>query len=166
MELVEVLVRQAYREKAWHGPNLRSSLRGVDVAEALWRPAPGRHNIWELTLHCAYWKQRVIARVTGVRESLPRRGTDWLPVPSRADARAWRADVRLLDEVHGRLQAMVSKLDRTALGRKGRGRPATREAEFVGIAFHDVYHAGQVRLIRRLYADRTAGSQARRGERE
>jgi len=161
MEQVELLVRQAYREKAWHGPNLRSSLRGVGVEEAVWRPASGRHSIWELVLHCAYWKQRVIARVTGTRESLPRKGTDWLEVPARADAAAWRADVRLLDEVHARLQSMVSALDARALSRKCPGRSRTRESELVGIAFHDVYHAGQVRLIRRLYGRRRSGREKR-----
>ncbi len=47
---------QAYDKKAWHGTTLRGSLRGLTVKEARWRPARGRHNIWELVLHAAYWK--------------------------------------------------------------------------------------------------------------
>jgi hypothetical protein len=44
---------EAYERKAWHGPNLRGSLRGLSLDEVKWRPAEGRHNIWELTLHAA-----------------------------------------------------------------------------------------------------------------
>ena len=160
MELVEVLVRQAYRERAWHGPNLRSSLRGVDVGEALWRPAAGRPCIWEVALHCAYWKQRVVVRLTGQPERLPRRGSNWLALPAPSDAAAWRADLRLLDEVHTRLESIVSGLDAASL-RAEAGRRQTREANIVGIAFHDVYHAGQIRLLRRLYA--AAGKKGKTG---
>jgi hypothetical protein len=56
---VELLVRlldQAYDRKSWHGPNLRGSIRGLDPAVAAWRPAPGRHCIWEIVVHAAYWK--------------------------------------------------------------------------------------------------------------
>ena len=47
---------EAYEKKAWHGPNLRAALRGVTPDEAVRRPAPGRHTIWELAMHAAYWK--------------------------------------------------------------------------------------------------------------
>ena len=41
---------EAFDKKSWHGPNLRGAIRGVTAAEAAWRPAGDRHNIWELTL--------------------------------------------------------------------------------------------------------------------
>src|ERR1017187_2118280 len=47
---------EAFDKKSWHSPNLRGSIRGVSVREAAWRPAPKSHNIWEYTLHAAYWK--------------------------------------------------------------------------------------------------------------
>ena len=42
---VESLLEQldeAYDRQSWHGTNLRGSLRGLTVDQALWRPAPGR----------------------------------------------------------------------------------------------------------------------------
>src|ERR1700687_2302885 len=53
-DLLLRMLDDAYQRKAWHGPNLRGSLRGVTAEEAQWRPAKGRHNIGELTVHCAY----------------------------------------------------------------------------------------------------------------
>jgi hypothetical protein len=57
---------EAFDKKSWHGPNLRGAIRGVTAAEAAWRPAGDRHNIWELTLHAAYWKN--VARRKILRE--------------------------------------------------------------------------------------------------
>ena len=48
------LLDEAFDKKSWHGPNLRGAIRGIDAAQAAWRPAGDRHNIWELTLHAAY----------------------------------------------------------------------------------------------------------------
>ena len=59
------LLDEAFDKKSWHGPNLRGSIRGVTAAQAAWRIAPDRHNIWELTLHAAYWKYVVRRRLSG-----------------------------------------------------------------------------------------------------
>lgn len=58
-------------------------MRGVTAEEALKRPAEGRHNVWELCLHAAYWKYVVRRRLTR-DESLefPRSPSDW---PAAAD---------------------------------------------------------------------------------
>lgn len=50
------LFEEAFARKTWHGPNLWQSLKGVNAEQAAWRPAANRHNIWEETLHAAYWK--------------------------------------------------------------------------------------------------------------
>src|SRR5688572_8428486 len=55
---------QAFKGPAWHGTSLWGSLRGVTAEEALRRPAVGRHNVWELALHAAYWKCIVRRRLT------------------------------------------------------------------------------------------------------
>jgi hypothetical protein len=106
---------EAYQKKAWHGPNLRGALRGVDVEHALWRPAPQRHNIWEQALHCAYWKYIVHRRLTGTtRGSFPRPGSNWFEC-STPDRAAWRADLRLLGQMHTALREAVAALPPSAL---------------------------------------------------
>ncbi|HEX9492264.1 MAG TPA: DinB family protein [Thermoanaerobaculia bacterium] len=74
-DLLLRMLDEAFQRKAWHGTNLRRSLRGVTAEEARWKPGPQRHNIWELTLHCGYWKYAVRRRLTGEkRGTFPRRG--------------------------------------------------------------------------------------------
>ncbi len=144
------LLDEAYDHPAWHGPNLRGALRGLPAASAARAPAGGRNSIWAIALHCAYWKYAVHRKITGelARGSFPRKGSNWLPLPSPADAAAWKADLALLDEQHLRLRAAVAALDPRTLGeRRGTHTVARLVA---GIAAHDLYHAGQVRLLIRL----------------
>ena len=63
--LVLALLDEAYEKKTWHGPNLKQSIKGVSAKQAAWRPGPGRHNIWEVSLHAAYWKYAVRRRIEG-----------------------------------------------------------------------------------------------------
>jgi hypothetical protein len=145
------LLGQGYDEQAWHGPTLRGSLRGVTAAEAAWRPAPGRHNVWELAVHCAYWKYTVVRRVRGERRgSFPLSGSNWFRRPLEQSESAWKSDLALLAETHRRLRDCVAGVTEAELDRVPRG-SRTRLCDLVlGIAAHDLYHAGQVQLLKRL----------------
>ena len=39
--------------------------QNLTPAQAAWRPAPGRHSAWEVTVHAAYWKYAAWRRLTG-----------------------------------------------------------------------------------------------------
>jgi len=148
--LLEML-DHAFDRRGWHGTTLAGSLRGVRVAEALWRPSPPRHNIWELTLHTAYWKYAVRRRLTGQRRgTFPRPGSNWLPLPQPPDAAAWVRDVRLLKNEHRQLVETVAQFPTARLGRRLPGSKWTAQELIHGVAAHDLYHAGQVQLLKRL----------------
>ena len=147
------LIDQAYDRKAWHGPNLRGSVRGLDYLIASWRPKPGRHNIWEIVVHTAYWKYAVRRRLLGLkRGSFPLKGSNWLPRPIGASAQSWEADLALLAETHQLLRIAVAGLRKADLPLKSRGSKFSNFDLITGIAAHDVYHAGQVQLLKRMAA--------------
>jgi hypothetical protein len=146
VDLLLALLDEAYEKRTWHGPNLKQSIRGITAKQAAWRPAPGRHNIWELTLHAAYWKYTVRRKITGVkRGSFALQGCNFFarPEKGKANEAAWRQDKALLDREHQALHAAVAKVLRAPSGAK-------LLRYLYGVAFHDVYHAGQIRLLRRL----------------
>lgn len=145
------LLDQAFDRPAWHGPNLLSTLRGLPPHVAAWRPAPGRHSPWEIALHCAYWKHRVRQRVAPEpRARFPRKGRDWPQPPAQPTAAAWRSDLELLKNVHAGLRDAIAALPAADLRRPGPNQKRTRMHNIIGIASHDLYHAGQVRLITRI----------------
>jgi hypothetical protein len=146
---------EAFDRKAWHGPNLRGSVRGLDARAAAWRPGPGRHNAWELVVHAAYWKYAVRRRLTGEkRGSFALAGSNWFerPVPGRPGDQqaAWEADVRLLVAEHRALRAVVEALPEQAWGERPPGTSHTFARLVFGAALHDTYHAGQIQLLKRM----------------
>ena len=144
---------QAYTAPAWHGTPLKGALRGVTARDALWRPAPGRHCIWDLVLHTAYWKYIVRGRLLRDPDLVfPRGGANFPDLPARPNAAAWRADRKLLDEQHALLRRAIIRLDPARLERRSAAEDAKwrTKQEIYGIASHDLYHAGQIQLLKRL----------------
>lgn len=145
------MIDTAFDYVSWHGPNLRGSLRGVTPSQAAWRPAPARHNIWELVVHAAYWKYVAWRRLTGAkRGSFPLKGSNWLARPTEMTAGAWRDDLGLLADMHQTLRSAVAGLAPGDLDRPSAQRRVTKRALATGVAAHDLYHAGQIQLIKRL----------------
>ena len=145
---------QAFGKKAWHGPNLRGALARLGADDAAWRPAAGRHNAWELAVHCAYWKYAVWRQLTGQpKGSFPLEGSNFFARPDGpADEAAWKADRKLLDTIHRRLREAAAALTPRRLGVKPEGSKYPARELLVGIASHDLYHAGQIQLLKRLRA--------------
>jgi hypothetical protein len=147
------IIDQAYNKASWHGTNLRGSIRRVTPSQACWRPAADRHNIWEIVVHAAYWKYAARRRFAGgARGSFPLKGSNWFrrPEANHADDKAWRGDVDLLDRMHEALRQAVAGLTSRDLARTPPGKKVSNFALLSGIAAHDLYHAGQIQLLKRL----------------
>lgn len=157
---IRLLLRQleeAYRRATWHGPNLRAALRGVGAEEAAWRPQAGRHNVWELAVHAAYWKYVARRRLTGEkRGAFALEGSDWFARPARGSGseQAWQDDLALLEKEHRALREAVAGLSDESLDETPSGTRKTRARLIWGAAAHDVYHAGQMQLVKALRRER------------
>ena len=151
LKLLLEVFDQAYTAPSWHGTPLKGTLRGVTPRQAAWRPARGRHCIWDVVVHAAYWKHMARRRLLRDPElAFPREGEDWFALPRPANAAAWKRDRALLDEEHALLRRAILGLDPGKLDRRGwHSRWHVRE-EIYGAASHDLYHAGQIQLLKRL----------------
>jgi uncharacterized damage-inducible protein DinB len=149
IETLLLFMQQAWGPRAWHGSGLKGSLRGIPAKQAMWRPGPGRHTIRELVLHMAYWKYTLVRRLGNMpRGSFPRDGSNWIPVSDPTE-KGWRADIALLHEVHAQLEAAVRNFPAERLDERD-GSKWTYAEQIAGIAAHDLYHTGQVQLLKRL----------------
>ncbi len=157
LELLLEIIDQAYERQAWHGPNLKGSLRGLTAKQASWRPARGRHNIWELVIHTAYWKYAVRRRLlSGKRGSFPIKGSNWFETLKRNGERAWKDDLALLDQTHRGLREAIAVLAPSRLHSSQPGSKVKNVTLIYGIASHDLYHAGQIQLLKRLQGKRSS----------
>jgi len=122
------------------------------------RPAAGRHNIWELIVHAAYWKYVAWRRLTGAkRGSFPLTGSNFIARPVTRTTRALREDLALLDEMHRVLREAAATVRPADLDNKSAQRGVTKRALLTGVAAHDLYHAGQIQLLKRLAKGSSAG---------
>jgi hypothetical protein len=143
------LLDEAYDRRSWHGTNLRGAVRTIAPHQVTWRPGPGRHNVWELVVHAAYWKYVVRKRVSGApRGGFPLAGSNFYSRPGPYDAEAWQADLELLADQHRQLRTVVGALETADLARTAGGKPLAWTIR--GAAAHDLYHAGQIQLLKTL----------------
>ncbi len=148
------VVDAAYDRRSWHGPNLRGSLRGVTPSQAEWRPHPRRHNIWELTVHAAYWKYAAVRRLTGAkRGSFTLKGSNWFARTGTPTPAQWRADLALLERSHRAFREVVGALTPDDLASTPPGAGFDTFGLVSGVAAHDLYHAGQIQLLKRMMRD-------------
>lgn len=140
-------------KRLWYGgATVLGSLRGVGHEQAAWKPDPDRHSIWELALHAAYWKYAVRRRLdTSVpRGAFPRSPANWPRLPDAQNERTWKADRALLRDEHEALMKVARSLTSKQLDhRDAKGEYRALDLLF-GVATHDVYHTGQIQLMKRL----------------
>jgi uncharacterized damage-inducible protein DinB len=148
------LLDEAFGKKAWHGPNLRGAVRRLSAADASWRPGPKRRSIGDIVVHAAYWKYAVRRRLRGEkRGAFPLKGSNWFALPDPLGEDQWREYVAILDAQHRALRETVAAFPPAALHRPSPGSRYTAAALICGVASHDVYHAGQIQILKRLQTE-------------
>jgi uncharacterized damage-inducible protein DinB len=157
MSEIDRLVDQLEREMSgdpWHGSPLLTLLDGVGATQAAAKPLPHAHSIWELVLHITAWKNEVRRRLSGAPAGEPEEG-DWPEVGDPTPAR-WTEAIARLKSAHERLVAAVRALPEPALFEPTtdpRNRPlgigVSYYVQLHGIVQHDVYHAGQIAIVRK-----------------
>jgi hypothetical protein len=151
LERVEELLRSAMAGGAWHGPSVLELLVGVTADEAAARPIAGAHGIWEIVLHLGSGYRLVLRRLRGDATPLAPE-EDWPPLPEPT-ADNWRAAVDALRSLNAEIRRAVAAFDPDRLDLPLVPVPAyTAHTQFVGLTQHDLYHAGQIALLKRALA--------------
>jgi len=150
--LLQVL-DEAFVARGWQGATLSGAVRGLTPRQALWRPGgdPERNCIWDLVLHTAYWKHVVRERVEGRARTPFARGPRNFPaLPAKRGVAAWTADVALMRREHELLTRAVARLAGVRLDAPVRRSPWRVVEQIFGVAAHDLYHTGQIQLLKAL----------------
>ena len=141
------LLRRAFDGSAWHGPALLELLEDVDAATAAAKPLPKVHTIWELVLHIAVWDGVALRRLSG-EKSQPTGNLNFPPMPKPTEA-AWRKAVAATKRTHDTLVKTVGALPDSRLGDRVPGKRYDFYHMLHGIAQHELYHAGQIAILKK-----------------
>ena len=143
-------LRRAFEGGAWHGDSLFKILKGVTAAQAA-RPIPGAHTIWELVLHIAAWDGAVRRRLDGTAVRLS--AAKNFPAVTDASETAWRAARAEVRHVHEELVAAVAALPDSRLRDMVPGKKGAHYTFYYmlhGVVQHELYHAGQIALLKKM----------------
>jgi uncharacterized damage-inducible protein DinB len=145
-------LRLSWQGEAWSGPSLRETLEGVTAAQAVEKPLKNGHSIWELVLHLTTWskvaRRRFQGEVFEVSEA-----EDWSAVGYTSEA-AWQIALADLEQANNDL---VASLEAAAtipssdarLAELAPGKDHTIYVLLHGTAQHNLYHAGQISLLKK-----------------
>ena len=144
------LLDRAGHGDAWHGASIDATLADVSAAQAATRPLSHAHTIWELVLHIAVW-ERVVARRLAGEEFEPTPAQDWPLMPEATDG-AWRATLADLRRARSELRAAMLAFDGARLGQTVQGKSYSFYVMLHGVVQHDLYHGGQIALLRKAHS--------------
>ena len=148
---LEEQLRRTLEGEAWHGPSVLELLAGLSAAQAASHPVAGAHSIWELVLHIGTDYDLVLRRLAGDGRLLSA-GEDWPPCPATTEEN-WEATVQELGLKNRKLRQAVrdfpgERLDAPLVAEPGH----TAYIQFIGVTQHNLYHAGQIALLKRALA--------------
>ena len=143
-------LRRAFEGSAWHGPALLELLKDIDAATAAAKPLAEVHSIWELVLHIAAWDRAASRRLDGHKCQL-KGAANFPPVPAPTEA-AWRDAVTATKLTHEALVKTVAGLSDSRLGDQVPGKRYDFYHMLHGVAQHELYHAGQVAILKKAAA--------------
>jgi uncharacterized damage-inducible protein DinB len=151
VERIANQLQRAFEGEAWHGPSVLEIVEGITSQQATARVFDGAHSIWELVLHIAAWEQAILRRLHGDRAQLPTE-EDWPAVVITTDE-AWEQTKQLLKQGHDDLRAAIAGLDDSRLDQPIIEGMPTVYVTLHGIVQHDLYHAGQIAILKKVTSE-------------
>jgi uncharacterized damage-inducible protein DinB len=139
-----ILLQRSFKKNAWHGPSVRESLENV-TPELAQKRIPGTHSIIELVAHMTSWRMFVVKRLQGDADF---KVSDEANFPAATD---WVATLNALEESHTQLMEALKSFPEHKLHETvpNASAPYSFYILLHGIVHHDLYHTGQIMLIRR-----------------
>lgn len=133
----------------FYGPNfwqagLYQQVKDLSFEQALWKPSPERHCIWENVRHVSSWKWFALEIMKGKKvESMKEH--NWQSLPEVTNETSWKNEIERLKNDHEELKILVSNADESFLTPEKELSKYVRE-----VIYHDCYHCGQIGVLRAM----------------
>jgi len=137
---------------AWHGDAIWKILEGVSAECAAHRPLVDFHTIWEIAMHMTYWEAVGAKRLAGERAGMDEdEALNFPAMPSVTDAN-WQQTLERFRASNGLFRKALAKLDPAQLDELTAAGKRSYYDEAHGVIQHNIYHAGQIALLKKDFA--------------
>lgn len=146
-------LQETYSGDNWLDVTFAPLTAGITAAQAFKQPAGGVHSIAGIIQHMYYWKLFATKRLEGdgIYDVDQESSFDAHAYSDRGDA-GWKALLKDYGELHKRFLAAVAASQENGWQQPVQGRSYTMAYLINGILQHDIYHMGQLALLKRQTA--------------
>lgn len=150
LRIIDLLNDTYESEEAWYGPSVVEALREVTPKLAERRLSESTHSIAEIVYHMTTWRIFTVRKLQGDKEfDIKTKDKDWkkLPVVDEFEWEAIQMELSLSQE------ELISELEKIEsdefLEEYVPGRDYSYYTLVHSLIHHDVYHTGQISLIKK-----------------
>jgi uncharacterized damage-inducible protein DinB len=141
-------LQRTFQGRAFHGPAVEEALEGVTAKMAAAKSPSGCHNIWQIVEHMTFWQDTARRWLQGdTRRPAP--DEDWTTLEDKSDG-AWRKTLWNLERSNELLIDQVMLLEESRLEQPIFEGMSRVEVVLHGIVQHNIYHAGQISLLKKM----------------
>lgn len=145
---IKTQLERSIQGQSWHGPALLEILSDVSSEEASSRPIANAHTIWEILRHITANADLVRRRLEGDTNSL-KPEEDWPTAPTAGDEKRFKNDIMRMEQAHEQLFSLISALPSSRLHEPVLPGFSTVYVTLHGLVQHNLYHAGQMALLKK-----------------
>lgn len=144
-------LRRLYEGEVWHGPSIKEILIDITPEQAVKRLTPKSKNIAEYLIHITNWRTFALEKLTGgdTFDIILNSEADW-SVVNEITKDKWEE----IQEAYEESQKEILEVLETYTDRKLENIVPGRKYSFYtllyGVIHHDIYHSGQMMLLKRL----------------
>ena len=146
---ISAMLKSVAHGPAWHGYGAMEILEGIAAADAARMPLDDVHSIWEILLHMIAWQDYTIAVVDGADGQGLEGAEDWPPAPDPGTEEEWEAALQRFEGGGRDIRERILHFDDARLREPIPGRDFPMKILLHGIVHHNVYHAGQIALLKK-----------------
>ncbi|HRJ85169.1 MAG: DinB family protein [Ignavibacteria bacterium] len=124
--------------------SLLKQIEGLTMQQALYKPSPDRHGIWQIVRHIAYWKYWALTYLNE-NKKLNAKEDNWAPMPEVQTEETWQEEIENLRKLNEDCISSAAKLGDEIFNSSDE-----RIVFFRQLSYHDSYHTGQIGFLRAM----------------
>lgn len=141
---------EIYNGSPWYGETLEAKLNDVTDKNAFLQPVDVAHSVAEIVCHMTYWRKGLLSHLEGDGTFTPavESPDNWVSVDTLTKE-GWKKIFDDFNQSQKKTTQLLAKQNDEFLA-KEYSKGSTFEYLIQGIIDHDVYHLGQIGLVKKL----------------
>lgn len=145
-------LNELFTGEPWYGKPVVELLEGIRPEMAIQKPDSQAHSILEIAAHIGQWQWFVVEKLQGnTGFDIDNKVKDW-PLSGKDNPSLWQETKQMIISTKDQIIDELSKKEDTFMDQKVPKRDYNFEYLLHGIIQHDIYHIGQIALLKKIYS--------------